>query len=250
MINILSVTSMFRPFAFFLSSGLLFSCLATGQAAAQSADAVAKAFAGRWITYDRNFSEQKSCEMEFASQKAGDLYPIAKQGCRGALAEISGWRIQNNQLVFVSQDNKAVALVGGNQERLSGTILQSKLPVIFERLEVAQKIEKARKSIECSYVGYSQTCASPRDFAPPAATIGSPSPIQVLVNLNARMEPRNNASVQAVLKPNACVSAEVCTVASDGLWCKVKTENGDAWIKKQAVRQQRWPVITFKNGCS
>ncbi len=250
MINILLVTSMIRYFALFLMTILCFGSLSLAESSAQTPDAVAKAFAGRWITYDRNFATEKACELEFASQIKGEIYPIAKKGCSGALATLAGWRIQNNQLVFIAEDNSAIALIGGNQERLSGTILQNKLPIIVERQEIAEKIEKARKSIECSYIGYSQTCASPRDFAPPAATIGSPSPIQILVNLNARIEPRNNASVKLVLKPNACVSAEVCTVASDGLWCKVKTENGDAWIKKQTVRQQRWPVITFKNGCS
>nr|WP_321979834.1 AprI/Inh family metalloprotease inhibitor [uncultured Cohaesibacter sp.] len=241
---------MIRIFFTFLSSLFCLGILVPGTAQAQTPEAVAKAFAGNWITYDRHFAEQKSCELTFSAQKSGDLYPITKKGCSGDLADIAGWRIQNNQLVFMSSANTAIALVGGNQERLSGTILQNKLPIIIERLEVAQKIEKARKSIQCSYIGYSQTCASPRDFAPPAASIGSPSPVQILVNLNARTEPRNNATIKTVLKPNACVSAEVCTVASDGLWCKVKIENGDAWIKKQTVRQQRWPVITFKNGCS
>lgn len=241
---------MIRLFALFLSSIFCLGLFAQNSAQAQSNEAVAKAFAGRWITYDRNFADEKSCVLSFSAKKTGDLYPITKKGCSGALADIAGWRIQNNQLVFMSNANSAIALVGGNQERLSGTILQSKLPIIIERLEIAQKIENARKSIQCSYIGYSQRCASPRDFAPPAASISSPSPVQILVNLNARIEPRNNATIQTVLKPKACVSAIVCTVASDGLWCKVKTENGDAWIKKQTVRQQRWPVITFKNGCS
>nr|WP_321456958.1 hypothetical protein [uncultured Cohaesibacter sp.] len=241
---------MIKKFAIIASTLLGLATFAEGSAVAQTSNAVAKAFAGDWITYDRNFADQKSCEFSFSDKNAGEVYPIKQTGCIGALANIIGWRIQNNQLVFISKENSAVALVGGNQERLSGMILQSKLPVIFERKEVAQKIEAARKSIKCSYIGYSQACAEPRDFTPPAATIGNPSPIQILVNLNARMEPRNNASIKTVLKPNACVSAEVCTVASDGLWCKVKTENGDAWIKKQTVRQQRWPVITFKNGCS
>ncbi len=249
MIHFLSVKSMIRLTAVFASTLLWLGCLSQSPALAQTPNAVAKAFAGRWITYDRNFSDQKSCIFEFSSELKDDIFPIAKTGCTGALAAIAGWRIQNNQLVFVTADKSAIALVGGNQERMSGSILQSKLPIIFERLEVAEKIEQARKSIKCSYIGYSQTCASPQDFTPPPATIGSPSPIKILVNLNARSEPRNSAAVKGVLKPNACVSAEVCTVASDGLWCKVKTENGNAWVKKQTVRQQRWPIITFKNGC-
>ncbi|WP_373235933.1 SH3 domain-containing protein [Cohaesibacter celericrescens] len=227
----------------------LFAGVIGSPALAQSTNAVAKAFAGQWVSYDHNFSAQASCNLDFSASKQGDLYPIKQSNCIGEMATISGWKIQNNQLLFIGTNKAPIAVVGGNQERLSGTMVTSKRPVIFEKLALAQKIVKARKAIGCSYVGYSKTCASPRQFSPPNIAEGTTAPLKILVNLNTRSEPRNNAKVVSVLKPNTCVSATVCTVASDGLWCKIKTGQTEGWIKKQAVRQKKWPILTFENGC-
>ncbi|WP_316862594.1 hypothetical protein [uncultured Cohaesibacter sp.] len=234
---------------FTVSSLLCGLSLLASPAMAQSSNAVAKAFAGRWVTYDSHFAEKNECIFDFSANQKNEIFPIQQSNCAGELKDVTGWKILNNQLVFVAANNAPVALVGGNQERLSGATTKNKLPVILERLEIAQKIQEARKSIACSYVGYSQLCAKPQDFTPPNASPQSPALVKVLVNLNARMEPRNSAKVVTVLKPNACLKAETCTVASDGLWCRVNLGQSTAWIKKQAVRQKRWPIITFKNGC-
>ncbi|WP_319531712.1 hypothetical protein [uncultured Cohaesibacter sp.] len=219
-------------------------------AIAQSSNAVAQAFEGKWITYDRAYSEKGTCTLTFSAQQADDIYPIKQSNCSGEIASVIGWAIVSNQLVFVGQDKKPLAAVGGNQERLSGTLISNNQPVIFEKAELAEKINAARKSISCAYVGYSRTCAKPQEFAPPPVAVGSEAPIKVLVNLNARVEPRNNAKVEASLEPETCVQALTCSLASDGLWCKVKVKEQQLWIKKQAVRMQKYPIITFQNGCS
>ena len=228
---------------------LVLTITMTLQTQAQSTNAVAKAFAGQWITFDTAHSGDGNCTFTFSEAKQGELYPIKPANCLGDVASVAGWRIQNNQLILARADASPLAVVGGNQERLSGSMVSTKAPLIIEKYDLAQKIAKARKSIGCSYVGYSQTCATPRQFSPPPATVGAPASLKILVNLNARTEPRNNARIVTVLKPQTCVSATVCSLASDGLWCKIKAEDKEAWIKKQAVRQKKWPIITFENDC-
>ena len=216
---------------------------------AQSTNAVAKAFAGQWITYDNRHAAQGSCLLTFSATSNGSFYPISPSNCINAMATIRGWTLRNNQLVFIDDKNEPVAAVGGNQERISGTILKGKIPIIVEKTDVAAPVSKARKGIRCSYVGYGQTCAKPRQFAPPTIGANATADIKTLVNLNLRVEPRNNATVKTVLKPNSCLKADFCTLASDGLWCRVQVGDISGWVKKQAVRQKQWPIITFVNGC-
>ena len=222
---------------------------ASNSAHSQSTNAVAKAFAGQWITYDNRHADQRPCTLTFSATKTGAIYPITPSNCVKAMAEIRGWTLRNNQLVFTNEKNEPIAAVGGNQERISGTILKEGTPVILEKAALAARITKARKSIRCSYVGYGQSCAKPRQFAPPAIGTDGSANIKTLVNLNLRSEPRNNATVKTVLKPKTCVKATFCALASDGLWCRVQVGDATGWIKKQAVRQKQWPIITFVNGC-
>jgi len=216
---------------------------------AQATNAVAQAFAGDWITYDQRHAAQGQCILSFSATGQDALYPIKPQNCINQLANIRGWTLKNNQLIFVDDKKTPLAAVGGNQQRISGTFLQSGMPLILEKAALAQQITASRKAIRCSYLGYGQTCAKPRQFAPPAMGTDGTADIKALVNLNVRNEPRNNATVKAILKPESCVKATFCSLASDGLWCRIKLKDGIGWIKKQAVRQKQWPILTFVNGC-
>ncbi|SNY93694.1 Protease inhibitor Inh [Cohaesibacter sp. ES.047] len=235
---------------FFILS-LLLGLIHASSAQAQSTNAIAQAFKGQWVTYDRSFAADTGlCTLTFSATRKGEIYPISQSNCTGEITSIVGWSIVKNQLVFVDQDNKPLAKVGGNQGRLSGTMTQNNKPVIFENAKIAKKINAARESISCAYVGYSQICAKPQEFSPPPVSPGAETPIKILVNLNARVEPRNDAEAVATLKPQSCAQALTCSRASDGLWCKIKHENKQLWIKKQAVRLKKYPIITFQNGCS
>lgn len=69
------------------------------------------------------------------------------------------------------------------------------------------------------------------------------------MQLNARSEPRPDAAILGVLDAKSCIKVKACTQASDGLWCQADFDNEVGWFKKQAVRQGKWPVLTFVSGC-
>jgi hypothetical protein len=39
-------------------------------------------------------------------------------------------------------------------------------------------------------------------------------------------------------------------MASDGPWCRAKFGDTTGWLRKFAIRQNRWPIVTFANSCS
>jgi SH3-like domain-containing protein len=78
---------------------------------------------------------------------------------------------------------------------------------------------------------------------------GSGARINVLVNLNARVEARDGAGILGVVPANTCIVADVCQEASDGVWCRARFGEDFGWLKKVALRQERWPVLTFTNQC-
>jgi uncharacterized protein YraI len=73
--------------------------------------------------------------------------------------------------------------------------------------------------------------------------------INVIVNLNVRAEARDDAGIVGVVPENSCVAVERCLTASDGVWCQAKFGDKDGWIRKVALRQNKWPILTFTNGC-
>jgi hypothetical protein len=36
---------------------------------------------------------------------------------------------------------------------------------------------------------------------------------------------------------------------ADGVWCQAKVGDKDGWIRKVALRQNKWPILTFTDGC-
>ena len=239
-----------KPSSFLLPTiALIAFCQMATPSVAQSTNAVAQAFSGEWLTYDNRHASQGLCSLTFSAKGQNSVYPITPKNCINQFAQIRAWTLKNNQLIFIDEKNKPLAAVGGNQQRISGSFLQGGMPLILEKADLAKRVTAARKAIRCSYLGYSQTCAKPQQFAPPALGTDGTADIKSLVNLNLRSEPRNSATVKSVLKPQTCLKATFCTLASDGLWCRVKVGDVTGWVKKQAVRQKQWPILTFVNGC-
>lgn len=54
----------------------------------------------------------------------------------------------------------------------------------------------------------------------------------------------------AVVPINSCVATSTCVTASDGIWCRAEFGDSAGWLRKLAIRQNRWPVVTFQNGCA
>ena len=101
----------------------------------------------------------------------------------------------------------------------------------------------------CAYLGYSATCAGAADLKPPTIPANGSAPLGVLVELNLRGQPSMSAPVVGVVPAKTCVAADTCQQNASGLWCHARTPHGSGWIKKEAVRQNRWLVVAFRNHC-
>jgi SH3-like domain-containing protein len=98
----------------------------------------------------------------------------------------------------------------------------------------------------CFYSGFTSSCAPANEIGKPAAEAPS---LKVLVNLNVRNEARDDAAVLGVIPASSCITAEVCLNAADGPWCRAQFDGKTGWFRKLALRQNRWPVVTFFNAC-
>lgn len=144
--------------------------------------------------------------------------------------------------------SEVIARLGGGLQRVSGTSA-SGAPLIYEKVGVAgnaAELESARRAGGCIYLGFTSKCADAEQAAPPAAERAS---VQVLVNLNVRAEARDDAEVVGVVPTQTCVTTELCMMATDGAWCRAKFGGKTGWMRKLALRQNRWAIVTFENSC-
>ncbi|SKA26814.1 SH3 domain-containing protein [Consotaella salsifontis] len=228
---------------------VLGAAMMSGAVAQSESDFVA-AFSGNWQTLDPSLSDGGACRIELKKDKTGATYDLAAEHCGGDLAGIRSWGIVNSQLALLGKEDKILARMGGNQMRMSGDTESGKA-LVFERVN-GSTAAAARPAVDapCVYYGYTATCAKPEDFAEPKpAAPGEVAKASVLVRVNARAEARPDASVVSTIPADTCVVVDQCTTASDGLWCRAKVANYTGWIPQKAIRQGRWPVLTFTNQC-
>lgn len=223
-----------------------------GPALAQTEDEFVKAFAGDWEVFDDAYGvEGERCRISLADNAVEGGYALTVTSCALELGLLTSWRIIDSQLALMA-DDLAMAVLGGNQRRMSGDS-NIGAPVILDRVgdnALVEDIRKAREASGCYYLGFTTTCVDEAQLAKPAvAPDGSPARIGVLVNLNVRAEARDDAPVLGVVPANSCIVTEVCATAVDGVWCKARFDETAGWLKKLALRQERWPVVTFVNQC-
>ncbi|EAS51332.1 hypothetical protein SI859A1_02147 [Aurantimonas manganoxydans SI85-9A1] len=219
-------------------------------AKAQSESDFVAAFSGDWQTLDPAYSDGGACRVSLASEKSGANYALTARNCGGDLAGIGGWGIVGKQLALLGADDQVLARMGGNQIRMSGDTETGKA-LVFERIrETAVAPARPVNDEECVFYGYTASCAKPEDFVQPeSAAPGEAAKASVLVRLNARAEARPDAPIVSTIPANTCVVVDQCTTASDGLWCKAQVASYTGWIPQKAVRQGRWPVLTFAGQC-
>ena len=223
-------------------------------AVAQSEADFVKALKGQWEVFDDTYAlEGKHCLVELADSAPADgKYALSVAHCGLELGLLTGWKIVDNQLALLAGDD-IVATLGGNQLRMSGTSSIG-APVILDRAGsngAMAAILKARQSSGCYYLGFTTTCVDDAQLAKPAVpSDGSAAKISVLVNLNVRAEARDDGEVVGVVPANSCIVTDVCASAADGVWCRARFGDVGGWLKKLALRQERWPVVTFVNQCS
>ena len=222
------------------------------QTQAQSEAEFVAVLAGQWEVYDDGYAvDGKHCMITLKDTKVETDYELSVESCGLELGMLTSWRIVDGQLVLVA-DGAVIAALGGNQFRMSGSSGIG-APVILDRVgETAamDRILEAYKASGCYYLGFTSTCVDEDQLAKPAVpSDGSPSRIGILVNLNVRAEAREDANVVGVVPANSCIVTEVCANASDGVWCRARFGEVTGWLKKLALRQERWPVVTFVNQC-
>ncbi|WP_114348360.1 SH3 domain-containing protein [Mangrovicella endophytica] len=224
----------------------------TGASAQSEGDFVA-AFSGHWQSLDPAFSNGGACRISLEGKKTGATYALSSEHCGGELSGVRAWGIVNNQLALLGAGDTVLARMGGNQVRMSGDTAGGKA-LVFERVQsnaaAAAPVEAAPDAKGCVYYGYTATCAKPADFAAPApAANGELARASVLIQVNARAEARPDAPVVSTIPADTCVVIDQCTTASDGLWCRAKVADYSGWIRQKALRQGRWPVLTFTKSC-
>ena len=147
---------------------------------------------------------------------------------------------------------RTIAVLGGNQHRISGDS-NIGAPIVLDRVGdkgLMDQLEAAHKASGCYYLGFTNTCADDGQLAKPTVpTDGSGAQVNVLVNLTARAQARDDADAIGIVPANTCVETNACVETADGVWCRAQFKDRSGWLRKLALRQGRWAVITFVNQC-
>jgi hypothetical protein len=226
--------------------------LGLSPALAQSESDFVAAFNGAWQTLDPALSDEGACRVALSTTAAEPgRYMLEATHCGGALVGVSRWGIIDQQLGLLGANDAVLARLGGNQTRMSGDLTGGKT-VVFEKVapDAAPASAQAAADAPCVYYGYTASCARAEDRQTPMQSgVDETARVAVLVDLNAREAARPDASVLATIPAGTCVVVDQCTTASDGNWCRAKVSNFSGWIRQQAVRANRWPVLTFAPRC-
>lgn len=227
--------------------------VASGPAQAQTEAEFVQAFSGEWQVLDDVYSaDGQTCRITLGTDTTDAGYGIAAQNCAFELEGLTAWRIVEGQLILVGGENQVAAL-GGSQRRVSGNSSIG-APIIMDRVgqgQPADAIAAAVAATGCYYLGFTNTCVDEVQLEKPTPSAdGRGASITVLVNLNARVEARDEADILGVIPANSCVIVDACTAAVDGVWCRAQFGEERGWLKKLALRQEKWPVVTFVNQCT
>lgn len=224
-------------------------------ALAQTSQQLVDAFSGNWYVFDPRFStDGQTCQLSFGKQplSATEKIPgraVVTSGCEGAISDVHSWEIENGKIILADSNRKTVAELGGKPERLSGDYVDPPDAIILERRNgsgAKAALVEAIARYGCYFRGYSSKCAPRSDTKGPVFRNGT-ARIRVLVELNVRMQPRRDAPIIGLVPKGKPVTVNACLTASDGIWCRADFGARRGWMAKSAIRDGRWPVITFVN---
>ena len=187
-------------------------------AAAQSEADFVKVFAGAWQVYDDIYAvDGKPCQIDLTTDAADDGHKLTPTSCGLELGELTGWKIVDKHLVLMAGSD-TIAVLGGNQHRVSGDS-NIGAPIILDRVGdkgLMDHSEAAHKASGCYPVGFTNTCADDGQLAKPSVpTDGSGARVNVLVNLTARAQARDDADAIGIVPANTCVDTNACVETAD-----------------------------------
>ncbi|KAF0676067.1 AprI/Inh family metalloprotease inhibitor [Profundibacterium mesophilum] len=242
------------------NGGALLAALIAGlatapQAGAQSAQEFIAALSGSWYAFDPAYSSGDGpCRIDLAPEPGADgQYTAMPEGCADIFAAAESWSIDNANLMLADAQGRTLAQLGGNQARITGLASQSGRGVILERAEGdahAQFLSNALRRHTCFYLGTSAECSDTQDRDRPVFDDDGTAQVELSVNLTAYSQPRRGSASLGVISQGNCVIVDQCLAASDGLWCRARFGETEAWLGKAAVRQAEWPIVTYVNGCT
>ncbi|MBS3651486.1 AprI/Inh family metalloprotease inhibitor [Pseudaminobacter sp. 19-2017] len=232
-----------------IGAATIMLCGGGSSAFAQTEADFVKAFAGPWHIVDSRYAAgSERCRVTLSNERSETRFGVTSSGCAAEAGLATSWSLADGQMSLHDSSGTAIARLGGNQRRMSGNTA-SGAPLILERDGVpglAEVLEAARKQSGCFYAGFSNKCAPNSELQKPAEERPR---ISVLVNLNARGEARDDAPTIGVVPKDTCIQTDLCVNASDGAWCRADFDGKSGWLRKFALRQNRWPVVTFFNSC-
>ena len=209
------------------------------------------AFSGEWYSFDRVRAQSGGvCEIDLTTETLGNLFVARSKSCGAGLDLLGAWGIADGQIVLLTEDQRTLGVLGGNQTRMTGDDLASGRSLILERRQPSGfviTLQQAIRNQSCLYVGYTADCSDKTDVAQLlAAKADATVPLTTAARLNLRNQPRRDAPVALVLDRLTQVSALECLTASDGIWCKVDVDGTVGWLARNGLRQQKWAVTTFE----
>lgn len=248
------MTALYRSFALALA---IFAAT-TPASMSQDASGFVKPFSGEWFVFDPQYGPgDATCAIGLSTEvrDTDARRDAASKQCVEPLSTLAAWDIDGGQLrLFADGAQTPMAILGGNQRRITGALTASNRGLIVERAQgdastraIAQAVGRHR----CIYRGFTQDCAAPADLDRPAMTAegGAYASVGVLVDLNVRDEPRADAPIVGLLPRESCLKVNYCTTASDGIWCRARFGESSGWVHKVALRKDEWPVLTYANSC-
>ncbi|WP_299561417.1 hypothetical protein [uncultured Sulfitobacter sp.] len=218
-------------------------------AGAQTVEEFRTAFSGEWYSFEPAYSTGDAPCM--VSLPAPTDAKVSAANCIDPVSETARWRIEEGQIVLLTDDGKQLGSLGGNQFRISGS-LPSGDPFILERREgtsLTRAMSAAIAKHKCIFKGYSDDCVVQSDLALPEFSDGV-GEVSTLTALNVRAQPRGDASIIGSLPEKVCLKVNACLRASDGFWCRARFGETDGWIAKTAIRSGEWPVMTYVAECA
>lgn len=226
----------------------------TGEAAQPSEaapmpSALVSAFAGDWFSFDPASSlGGATCAVSLQTAIGSGEATAEATGCAAPLDTVTAWRIEDGQIRLAASAGDVVSL-GGTQFRISGAFADGDRTLILERAAGGGDTAAIREAVgeyRCLFFGFTSECAEEEDLRQPVFDANGQARIETVVNLNARSQPRGDAAVSGVIPTGSTVVVDECLTATDGLWCRANFGDQDAWFRRTALREETWPILTFR----
>jgi hypothetical protein len=220
-------------------------------AAAQTEQAFINAFSGEWYVFDQAMRDGDDvCAVTLVEEQIDNKLRAITRNCGMPLATVDRWAIREGR-IFLSTPTAELAVMGGNQFRVTGELNDTGNSLVIERAQGdgnSARIAAALRKHKCYFLGFTQQCAVASDLrVPEVTTADSNAMIETLATLNARAQPRRDAPVLGNIAQGTELRVNQCLTASDGPWCRARIGESVVWLAMTALRQDEWPVVTYRS---